>query len=343
MNTPKTIGAAGLSGCKAGERSSAGSLALRFHNLAALPRPRGRVRALALAAALWTVALLSLPTVAAASPPAQWVRIPTDPASTPRARHNHAMVFDEVREVIVMHDGRLQDGTVLSATWQWDGQRWTQLATDGPRVFQHSMAYDPSRGVTVLYGGRTAAGHANPIGDTWEWDGQSWTRIEVGPTKPPPPVMGGMAYDPIRKKVVRQGGITAPNDTFDVGKTWEWEGQTWTQIADGFIRGAHSLLFDAVRGRMLAFGGSSTGNNSPSPGLWEFDGDQWTLLTAAGPSARFPFNRALVWDAHRNVGVLYGGAAGSGEGLDDTWEWDGVGWQQVNVPGPGRRGMHAMA
>jgi hypothetical protein len=287
--------------------------------------------------------LLILEQSTAPPPPGEWVRVQTDPASTPRARHNHAMVYDEQREVILMHGGRLQDETVLSDTWQWDGRKWTELATDGPKVFQHNMTYDPSRGRTVLYGGRTAAGHANPIGDTWEWDGQSWSRIEVGPTTPPPPVLGGMAYDPIRKKVIRHGGITAPNDTFDVGATWEWNGQTWTQIADGFIRGGHSLLFDPVRGKMIAFGGSSTGNTSPSPGTWEFDGAQWTLITTEGPSARFPFNKAFVWDGHRNVGVLFGGVASPSTWFDDTWEWDGVQWKQVNVPGPGRRGMHAMA
>jgi hypothetical protein len=155
--------------------------------------------------------------------------------------------------------------------------------------------------------------------------------------------MGGMAYDPIRQKVVRQGGITAPDDTFDVGATWEWNGQTWTQIADGFIRGGHSLVFDPVRGRMIAFGGSSTGNTSPSPGTWEFDGNEWNLITTEGPPARFPFNKAFVWDGHRNVGVLFGGAASGTTWFDDTWEWDGAQWAQVNIPGPGPRGMHAMA
>lgn len=200
------------------------------------------------------------------------------------------MVYDEQREVVLLHGGRLQDGTVLSDTWQWDGQTWTLLATNGPKVFQHSMAYDPSRGVTVLYGGRTAAGHADPIGDTWEWDGQ-----------------------------------------------------TWTQIADGFLRGGHSLVFDPVRGKMIAFGGSSSSNTSPSPGTWEFDGDQWNLITTEGPLPRFTFDRALVWDVYRNVGVLYGGAASGSTWYGDTWEWDGTRWQQVNGPGPGRRGMHAMA
>jgi hypothetical protein len=295
------------------------------------------------AAVMCAAALATLPTIQLKAQTTQWVRIQTDPASTPRARHNHAMVYDEVREVVLMHGGRLQDGTVLSDTWQWDGQSWTQLATDGPKVFQHNMTYDPSRAVTVLYGGRTAAGHADPIGDTWEWDGQSWTRIEIGPTTPPPPVLGGMAYDPERMKVIRHGGVTAPNDTVEVGATWEWDGQSWTQIADGFIRGGHSLLFDTVRGRMLAFGGSSTSNTSPSPGTWEFDDGQWNPITTEGPSARFPFNKALVWDAFRNVGVLYGGAASPSTWFDDSWEWDGVQWAQVNIPGPGPRGMHAMA
>jgi hypothetical protein len=125
--------------------------------------------------------LLILEQSTAPPPPAEWVHVQTDPASTPRARHNHAMVFDEEREVILMHGGRLQDGTVLSDTWQWDGQTWTQLATNGPRVFQQSMAYDPSRGVTVLYG-----------------------QVDVpGPGRRG---MHAMAYDAKRRRVVLFGG-----------------------------------------------------------------------------------------------------------------------------------------
>jgi len=67
------------------------------------------------------------------------------------------------------------------------------------------------------------------LSDTWQWDGRAWTLIELGPATPPPPVVGGMAYDPDGKKVLRQGGVTAPDDTFDVDATWEWNGQTWTQ------------------------------------------------------------------------------------------------------------------
>ena len=276
-------------------------------------------------------------------PPAEWVRVQTEPASTPRARLQHAMVYDEERGVVFMHGGLPGNGTVLSDTWQWDGGAWALLATNGPKVFQQSMTYDPSRGVTVLYGGRTAAGHANPIADTWEWDGRAWNLIEVGPTAPPPPIIGGMGYDPVRRKVLRHGGVTAPNDTFDVGTTWEWNGQTWTQIADGFIRGAHSLFYDTLRGKMLAFGGSSSSNVSPSPGTWAFDGDQWNLITTSGPSPRFTFNRTLVWDSNREVGVLYGSGPSPSEWFDDTWEWDGAVWRKVNVSGPGPRAMHAMA
>jgi len=276
----------------------------------------------------------------------QWDRIPTDPASTPTPRHNEAMVFDEKRGVILMQGGRTADGTIFSDTWQWDGQTWTLMSTEGPKVFDHNMVYDPSREVVVLYGGRVAPGHNDPTGDTWEWDGESWKLIEPGPVYPPepaPPVLGGMAYDPIRQKVVRQGGVGL-GDTFDVDETWEWTGQTWNEIAHGFIRGGHSILFDPVRQKMIAYGGSNTSNTELAPGTFEFDGTNWNLITNAGPPDRATFGRAFVWDVHRNVGVLYGGIRCVGcLGWSDTWEWDGEKWSQVIVPGPGPRAMHSMA
>lgn len=44
--------------------------------------------------------------------------------------------------------------------------------------------------------------------------------------------------------------------------------------------------------------------------------------------------------------VIYGGIAGPvppQDGLDDTWEWDGVAWRRVEATGPGARDHVALA
>ncbi len=85
----------------------------------------------------------------------QWTLRATD---GPTARMAHAVVYDSARGVTVLFGGwhwvpsHLED---LGDTWEWDGNTWTQRATDGPSPrHDHAMAYDSARGVTVLYGGR---------------------------------------------------------------------------------------------------------------------------------------------------------------------------------------------
>src|SRR5688572_24355113 len=50
---------------------------------------------------------------------------------------------------------------------------WTQRPLPEGRV-EHAIAHDPTRGHTLLFGGRGAAG---VLADTWEWDGAAWHRL----------------------------------------------------------------------------------------------------------------------------------------------------------------------
>ena len=47
-------------------------------------------------------------------------------------------------------------------------------AAGPPGRAEFGLAYDSTRGVTVLFGGHH--GGDNRYGDTWEWDGVSWTQ-----------------------------------------------------------------------------------------------------------------------------------------------------------------------
>ena len=53
------------------------------------------------------------------------------------------------------------DNSHVGETWEWDGSAWTLRASDGPSPrYDHAMAYDSARGVTVLFGGYDAGGFA---------------------------------------------------------------------------------------------------------------------------------------------------------------------------------------
>ena len=130
-----------------------------------------------------------------------------------------------------------------------------------------------------------------------------------------------------RGRVVVFGGRNAAGL---LGDTWEWDGESWTQVADSgpSKRFGHAMAFDRNRQRVVLFGGDSSGRLSDT---WEWDGNEWVQQEDTGPSARV--HPAMAYDTSRNRLVLFGGAA-QDAGLGDTWEWDGTAWTEESDFGP---------
>jgi hypothetical protein len=188
---------------------------------------------------------------------AQWTEV--TPAVSPPTRWYPAMVYDSARGVIVLFgggEGRLFTGDEVywDDTWEWDGTQWTEVtpAISPPARFDHAMAYDSARGVTVLFGGY---GSDNVVlGGTWEWDGTQWT--DVTPTINPSDREGpAMAYDSARGLTVLFGGFGSNNDF--LGDTWEWDGTQWTVATTGSPsnRWHPGVAYDSARGATVMFGG----------------------------------------------------------------------------------------
>lgn len=256
------------------------------------------------------------------------------------------MVYDEQRERIVLHGGLSQSIQTLNDTWEWDGESWRLVSIDGPRVSFHGAAFDAHRGVTVLYGG-TPAHLAQYINETWEWDGESWTKLETGPNDPRL-VLFSMVYDRQREKVIRHGGVVSGSYTHEDPATYEWNGASWTSIAQGsHIRGGQFAIYDSKRLTTTAFGGTSTKGFRPTISdseTWAFDGEEWNLVSAEGPSPRVM--HAMAYDSHRGVGILFGGSPDGlfSPALSDTWEWNGMVWSKVEIESAlGPRFLHSMA
>ena len=79
------------------------------------------------------------------------------------------MAYDPQRKADRLFGGT--SGTsLLGDTWEWDGEDWTEVANDGPtRRSQHSLVYDSSRHLILLFGGSAVGSPA--ANDTWTWDG----------------------------------------------------------------------------------------------------------------------------------------------------------------------------
>jgi hypothetical protein len=188
-----------------------------------------------------------------------------------------------------------------------------------------SLAYDSTRSVTVLFGGRAGAVLYN---DTLEYDGSAWTVRNAGLSDSPPALLQpAMAYDELRQRVVLFGGLDVADTPSD--QTWEYDGSsgTWEQrfpAARPGPRFAASMTYDADRQRVVLLGGNRTASSAmPDADPWVWDGESWGRLgPQASPMAR---SGAAVARAYTGHVVLFGGVAGDGQRalLQDTWLWTG--------------------
>lgn len=214
-------------------------------------------------------------------------------------------------------------------------RRWVQRqpAHSPPPRAGAAFAYDPTRNVSVLFGGWgcTAPGTCGILSDTWEWDGNDWTE------RTPAPVAGRVyadaAFDPALGGVNVVGGSYAstPSNT-----SHTWDGTAWIPTdtsVPGFSLAARALTYEnGSTPRMLSFGGDDitstvrdfTGQRAP--------GSYWIYpnLTTK-PSARR--DAQLVWDPASGNSYLFGGRpcrmSESCQALADYWEIAGTTWTDL--------------
>jgi hypothetical protein len=191
-------------------------------------------------------------------------------ACGPCGRAHHSIAYDSRRAQAVLFGGRTDSGP-LQETWLLDAgaSTWspacatsceagTACCTPPSPRSDHALAYDATRGITVLFGGTDA--NDNYLGDTWEWDGQVWT--EAHPAHSPPARAGhAMSAAPGTSGVVLVGGVSGSGPVRDA--PWTWDGTDWTPVtvsgATPVARAFGVMATDPVDQAALLFGGGSTG------------------------------------------------------------------------------------
>lgn len=255
--------------------------------------------------------------------------------------------FDTNRGRLVTFGGWPAVGNALF-TYEWDGVRWLRAATLGPPIREgHAMTFDAGTGEVILFGGSPPGGlgfSPPPLDDTWSWDGTSWTQLADG--GPAGRERHAMAYDTARGEIVLFGGLHSDNENFIVfGDTWVWDGATWTQVSSTGPSPRYdvAMAYDEERERVVLYGGAD--GSDMLGDTWEWDGQTWVQVSTVGPPCRA--SHMMTYDADRQRTVVFGGAAPCVNfpfiaDQQDTWEWDGVTWQQVANFGPFKRRGGAM-
>ena len=232
--------------------------------------------------------------------------------SPPQPGYARGLVYDSVRQRLVVFGGHAPL-SVNDDTWEWNGSQWTNpgpATRPSPRA-QFAMAFDRSRGVTVVFGG--VAANNGYLADLWEWDGTNW--LQRAAATP----LGARAYslaafDPIHGNVLVHGGLSQlPNGATIHNDTWAWNGTSWSQYQPPMpppydVQGA--MVTDLHRGRVILYGGGAGTLTR------EWDGANWTIIGPPLPGSRI--GHGMAYDTAGRRTVVFGGTA-LGNFVQDTW------------------------
>jgi hypothetical protein len=260
----------------------------------------------------------------------------------PGVRNAHAMVFDSVRERVVMFGGA-DAAAVRGDMWTWNGAQWQRDPSTGatPRTFP-AMAWDEARREAVLFGGRrvlfgTDKDRNTFLGDTWLLGKAGWRRASPG--GPPPRAEAGIAFDTHRAVVVLFGGYNDEGGTTNrLGDTWEWNGVEWKlrSTTGPAARSGVGMAYDPSLRRVVLFGG----NGGPRSDTWAWNGTRWEqMATNTVPGV---FNSLLAYDAARGQLVRTTGWNGRAR-TSDTWVLENALWRLVTSEDPPARNHSAVS
>ena len=242
--------------------------------------------------------------------------------------HQQAPAAPVISTPNVAFDTRRRRAIVVAQnrTWSLLHDAWEDLGISAPSGTPVSaMAYDEARDEIVWL--LDNAG----IQETWTL-GTSlvWTRR--APAPPPRRAGAALGFDRKRERVVLFGGSELSGAIQELGDTWEWDGTSWTQHAVNGppARVFASFAYDPSRKRLVLFGG--TDGDTDYADVWTWDGATWVAVTPASGTAPNGRSRmAWAWNPLRNRMLMFGGFSGLSGATDDAWEWNGVGWREIDA------------
>lgn len=203
----------------------------------------------------------------------------------------------------------------------WANLTGRQSSSPPARSYGRSLAYDPSDGYVLLFGGYTSAGY---LGDTWKFQHGEWTKLNPSPA-PSGRDHSSLVWDAPAGYLLLFGGSNSGGALSD---TWSFLNGSWTSHAEGShpsARWSTSMTYDASDGYVLLFGGCSGTDVSDT---WKFANDSWTQLSPAHhPSSRG--DSQMIYDPHDGYVVLFGGDD-YGPIYNDTWTFHAGNWTQLS-------------
>jgi hypothetical protein len=257
----------------------------------------------------------------------------------PTGRYQSAMVYDSVRDQLVMFGGYNSSTGSLDDLWTWSpmNKNWSPITISGTRPTArsgHLMYYDPVHDKVMMF-----FGAGNQI---WELDPKVDPTV-ASPWKDRSPTSGfpnignpEYAYDHDRGKLVVFGQNY--NGTTYLPDFWEWDVTTglWAErpIPAGatrpYNRTGHTISYDGARRVVVLFGGYISETGIPAAyanDSWEWDGNTgiWSETTPTGMKPLPRQNSLMIFDPLHGSTLLtnFGNYVPSDNtyGPNELWEY----------------------
>jgi hypothetical protein len=256
----------------------------------------------------------------------------------PRARYAHTMVYDPVRDRMLVFGGNtsLYYPETVWALSLSGTPTWTQLITTGtppPPRHGHVAVYDPVWDRMLVFGGARVDSLTNDVWALYLLDTPTWLRLT--PSGDPPLARRGASgvYDSKRQRLVIFGGYQGGYRGTCLSDVWELSlvgPLAWTEIVPSGTgpspRAFHSATYDADRDEMVVYGGSdSTHPSYGTAGTFKSDvfalsfsgTPTWSSITTSGEIPEARGWSTVVRDPVRRRDIVFAGL--SSRLLPDLW------------------------
>jgi N-acetylneuraminic acid mutarotase len=288
-----------------------------------------------------------------------WTEL-TPAGSQPPGRCSQAVAYDASLERVIMFGGSGHSG-FLNDTWAYspEADAWTELTPTGTVPAPRGggmMAYDPTSGRLILFGGTVQLDSEDGDGgdissaETWAYDpaANSWAKLMPAGTTPLPLTGATLLYDPVTQRMLLFGGWnqSVPDSPNYLNYLWAYDPATneWTVLhperAGPSRRWGYAAAYDSSAGRMTVFGGEAVGVSPGGPydDTWAYDSlaNTWTELRPQGevPAART--GAKMVYDTVGRRIIMFGGCrSGNSTYFNDIWAYDSAAntWTQLDPSG----------
>ena len=217
----------------------------------------------------------------------------------PGTRWGHVLVYDHLRDQLVLFGGSRERGSYLNDTWIWKGHKWKEMHVEGPSARGFcAVTFHKERHTIILHGGRGNDRITNS--DTWEWNGSQWKQLEdKGEYKAD---HHQMVYVDKEKQIIAYGGW---NGKDVIGDTWIWNG-IWKKSDEISPpkRASFGMVYNGDTKKANVFGGLWV--NGQYADLWERINGKWQAI--GGPYDNSSLDHhAMIYDEKLKTVIGFGG------------------------------------